>query len=217
MEHVILMGASGHAKVVIDILHEMSCREGIEYNIELLDDDASLQGTKIMGHKVVGKISDCVNYPKSRFLISIGNNKIRETLAKRYQLDYMTAIHPSAIIGTDVAVGEGTVIMAGAVINCGTKIGTHCIVNTGATLDHDNKISDFVHISPGVHLAGAVSVGEKLYPRVSHSASFAFLLSISHCISRPNPPAPTITIFSMSTNPPLHLFIFTEIQPFLIL
>ncbi len=161
MEHVILMGASGHAKVVIDILHEMSCREGIEYNIELLDDDASLQGTKIMGHKVVGKISDCVNYPKSRFLISIGNNKIRETLAKRYQLDYMTAIHPSAIIGTDVAVGEGTVIMAGAVINCGTKIGTHCIVNTGATLDHDNKISDFVHISPGVHLAGAVSVGEK--------------------------------------------------------
>ena len=91
MEHVILMGASGHAKVVIDILHEMSCREGIEYNIELLDDDASLQGTKIMGHKVVGKISDCVNYPKSRFLISIGNNKIRETLAKRYQLDYMTA------------------------------------------------------------------------------------------------------------------------------
>ena len=51
--------------------------------------------------------------------------------------------------------------MAGAVINCGTKIRTHCIINTGATLDHDNKISDFVHISPGVHLAGAVSVGEK--------------------------------------------------------
>ena len=50
--------------------------------------------------------------------------------------------------------------MAGAVINCCTKIGKGCIINTGATIDHDNLIEDYVHISPGVHLAGTVKVGQ---------------------------------------------------------
>ena len=50
--------------------------------------------------------------------------------------------------------------MAGAIINCGSKIGKGCIVNTGATIDHDCVIEDYVHISPGAHLAGMVNVGE---------------------------------------------------------
>ena len=55
--------------------------------------------------------------------------------------------------------GAGTVVMAGAVINCCTKIGKGCIINTGSTIDHDNLIEDYVHISPGAHLAGTVNVG----------------------------------------------------------
>ena len=102
----------------------------------------------------------------------------------------MTAIHHTARIGTDLAVGEGTVIMAGAVINCGTKIGTHCIVNTGATLDHDNKISDFVHISPGVHLAGAVSVGEKSWIGVGSCCPPPWRRRVPPGAPTPPPPPP---------------------------
>ncbi len=161
MENIILLGASGHSKVIIDILHCMSRKKEKEYRIALLDDDESLQGTEIMGHTVIGKISDCIKYPESSFLIAIGNNKIRERLAQEYDLHYILAIHPSAVIGENVAIGAGTVVMPGAIINSGTEIGRHCIINTGVTIDHDNQIGDFVHISPGAHLAGTVSVGKR--------------------------------------------------------
>ena len=132
MADFILLGASGHSKVIIDMLHRMSDRECEECKIALLDDDEALLGTEIMGHSVIGKIEDCVLYPERRFIISIGNNDIREKLSRRYCLNYATAIHPSSIIGRNVTIGEGTVVMPGAIINSGTKIGKHCIINTGA-------------------------------------------------------------------------------------
>ncbi len=169
MADFILLGASGHSKVIIDMLHRMSDRECEECKIALLDDDEALLGTEIMGHSVIGKIEDCVLYPERRFIISIGNNDIREKLSRRYCLNYATAIHPSSIIGRNVTIGEGTVVMPGAIINSGTKIGKHCIINTGATIDHDNWVDDYVHISPGVHLAGTVSVGKKTWMGVGSS------------------------------------------------
>ena len=72
-------------------------------------------------------------------------------------------IHPSAIIGEQVEMADGTVIMAGVIINSCTKIGRGCIINTASTIDHDNIIEDYVHISPGVHLAGNVRVGEETW------------------------------------------------------
>ena len=71
-----------------------------------------------------------------------------------------TAIHPSAIIAEDVKIGTGSVIMAGVVINPGTVIGKNCIINTCSSLDHDNLLEDYVHISPGAHLAGTVTIKE---------------------------------------------------------
>ena len=92
-------------------------------------------------------------------LIAIGEAKLRRQLALLV-LDRggisPRRIHPSAVIASDVFIGEGTVIMAGVVINTGSRIGRFVIVNTGATVDHDNAIEDGVHISPGCHLAGNV-------------------------------------------------------------
>ena len=92
-------------------------------------------------------------------LIAIGEARLRRQLAL-VVLDrgghLAKAIHPSAVIASDVFIGEGTVIMAGVVINTGSRIGRFVIVNTGATVDHDNVIEDGVHISPGCHLAGNV-------------------------------------------------------------
>ena len=67
--------------------------------------------------------------------------------------------HPSAVIGTDVEIGIGSVVMAGVVINSSSRIGKGCIINTSSSLDHDNVIDDYVHISPGVSMAGTVTVG----------------------------------------------------------
>lgn len=160
MEHIILLGASGHSKVIIDILHSISRKEKKEYSIALLDDDETLYHTDIMGHRVIGKIDDCVRHPDSKFIIAIGNNRIRRKIAQEYPLDYMAAVHPSAVIGENVQIGTGTVIMPGTIVNSGTQIGGHCIINTSSTVDHDGRIGDYVHLSPGVHLGGAVSIGQ---------------------------------------------------------
>ena len=100
--------------------------------------------------------------------VGVGNNVIREKIQKKLEAEgasIPTLIHPNAVIGEQVKLASGTVVMAGVVINCCTKIGKGCIINTGATIDHDNLIEDYVHISPGAHLAGTVKVGARIVVR----------------------------------------------------
>ncbi len=159
---VIIIGASGHAKVVADIIQNSK-----DEVVGFLDDNEKIQDKVIFGDKkVLGttKETDVKKYEEYNFIIGIGNNKIRELISNKYpNLKWYTAIHPSAIISNDVEIGQGTVIMPGAVVNTGTKIGKHCIINTCSSLDHDNLIEDYVHISPGSHLAGTVKIGKKTW------------------------------------------------------
>ena len=105
----------------------------------------------------------------SPVIVSIGVNRIRKILveklvanAKAYdqELEFSTAIHPSAVVSPSAKIGEGTVVMAGAVINADAVIGKHCIINTGATVDHDCMIGDYCHIAPGVNISGATHIDE---------------------------------------------------------
>lgn len=156
---VVIIGAGGHAKVIADIIK----KSGDEI-VGFLDDNADIQGKTIFDGKIVlgdtdeesvKKYSDCY------FIIGIGSNKVRKIISGKYpNLKWYTAIHPSSIIGSEVSINEGTAIMAGTVINTGTVVGKHCIVNTSSSLDHDNILEDYVHISPGSHLAGTVKICE---------------------------------------------------------
>ena len=156
---VVIIGAGGHAKVIADIIK----KSGDEI-VGFLDDNADIQGKTIFDDKIVlgdtseesvRKYSDCY------FIIGIGSNKVRMIISKKYSnLKWYTAIHPNSIIGCDVSINEGTAVMAGTVINTGTVVGRHCIVNTCSSLDHDNILEDYVHISPGSHLAGTVKINE---------------------------------------------------------
>lgn len=156
---VVIIGASGHARVIADIV-KLSGDEIVGF----LDDNIDIQGNVIFDDKVVlgtTKEKDVNKYKDDYFIIGIGSNKVRKLISEKYpNLKWYTAIHPNAVIGSNVEIGEGTVLMAGTVINIGTKIGKHCIVNTCSSLDHDNILEDFVHISPGSHLAGTVKVME---------------------------------------------------------
>lgn len=150
MEIINLFGASGHAKVIMDIITAQGDDVGVLY-------DDSPHCNDIHG-KTVYKASDVdVNGP---LLISIGSNRVRKLISERYDLDYFTAIHPSAIISGSVKIGNGTAVMQGAIIQPNTRIGNHSIINTGASIDHECQIEDFVHISPHATLCGNVHVGE---------------------------------------------------------
>ena len=146
---MILYGASGHAKVIREILKSINV--GVEY---LVDDNPDI--TNLSGLPVKHEIAD----GKLPLIISVGNNSIRKMLAERIKNPFGTAIARSAIVAEHTAIGEGSVVMQGTVIQPEARIGKHCIVNTGASVDHECTIGDFVHIAPHATLCGNVRVGE---------------------------------------------------------
>lgn len=153
---LIIIGASGHGKVIADIAIKMNKWRTIYF----LDDNEAVK--TCMGLEVIGKTYDAIKYKGEDFFVAIGSNDVREKIQEQLMnenLRIATLIHPDAVIGTDVKIEIGTVVMAGVVINSSCIIGKGCIINTSCCLDHDNVIEDYVHISPGASLAGTVSIG----------------------------------------------------------
>lgn len=146
---IALIGAGGHAKVIIEILEEMG------EEIMLINDNNAALST-LYEYKVT------TDMPPQHIsvIISVGSNKIRKRIAGGLANAFATAIHPKANLSKRCNLGEGTVIMAGVTINSNTVIGKHCIINTNASVDHDCVIGDFVHIAPGSSIAGSVAIGE---------------------------------------------------------
>lgn len=149
MATINLFGASGHAKVIKDIVEAQGDNVGCLY-------DDNPHCSDIHGKPVYIASETDVKGP---LVISIGSNRVRKLIAERYPLVYATAIHPKAIVSPTVTIGEGTVVMHGAVIQSDAEIGRHCIINTGASVDHECQIDDYVHISPHATLCGNVHVG----------------------------------------------------------
>ena len=156
-DKVILIGAGGHAKVIADIVLKSG-----DQLLGFLDDDP--EKTCVMGYPILGRISEWERFAgESKFLLAIGNNHLRKSLATELQVDWYTAIHPSAQIGMDVIIGEGSAVMANAVINPGARVGRHCIINTSSVVEHDNVIGNYTHVSVGVRLGGSVSIGDSVW------------------------------------------------------
>jgi acetyltransferase EpsM len=147
-----LYGASGHSKVIVEILESLSIPvQG------LYDDNEAIRS--IWEYKVM-PFPGNFDKEKDKLIISIGSNTIRKQLAIKLNVGFGVAIHPGSDISTRTTIGEGTVIMAGVNVNADTKIGKHCIINTNSSVDHDCVLGDYVHISPGATLCGSVKVGE---------------------------------------------------------
>lgn len=145
---MVLYGASGHAKVIIDILEANG--EKIDF---IVDDNPELK--ELLGYEVRRNTG---YYDK--MIIAIGSCQARKMVADSIEVSrYLTAVHPSAVVSLRVRLGDGTVVMQGAVVQSCARIGKHCIVNTGASVDHDCVIEDFVHIAPHATVLGGVKVG----------------------------------------------------------
>lgn len=152
MKKIVIIGASGHGKVVADIAKLNGYQD-----ISFLDDNKNL--LTCGSYPVIGSI-EIIDQIEGNVIVAIGDSRIREKILESIPEDRITTlIHPDAVISEDVAIGKGTVIMAGVVVNPGVSIGKGCIVNTSSSIDHDCTIEDYVHVSVGSHLAGSVIVG----------------------------------------------------------
>lgn len=160
---VIILGAGGHAKVLMDALRL--------HSIELLgitDVDPSRKGQMLFGVPVLGGDEEIMKYPVETIQLVNGIGSVRVNPLRRQLFEHFkskcyrfaSVIHPSAIVASEVVLSEGGQVMAGSVIQVGCHIGINTIINTGSVVDHDCYIGNHTHISPGVTLSGGVRVGE---------------------------------------------------------
>ena len=153
MNRLIVIGASGHGKVVADI----AVLNGYK-DIVFLDNDPAISSCS--GYPVLGPDTMTAELEGDIF-VAVGNGETRMRLMERdAERTFPVLIHPSAVIAKDVKIAEGSVVMAGTVINPEARIGKGCIVNTSSSIDHDCVLGDYSHVAVGSHLSGTVIVGK---------------------------------------------------------
>ena len=163
MKRVAIVGASGHGKVVVDILNESASVELVGF----LDPHITV-GEIRNGFRVLGTELDILTLRERHqidaCIIGVGDNAVRARIASNLAglgfNHYVNAIHPSAVIARDVPVGAGVVVCAGACVNTGSTIGHHVLLNTNSSVDHDCQIGDFSSVAPGAVLGGGCRLGD---------------------------------------------------------
>ncbi|MGE6203850.1 acetyltransferase [Guptibacillus hwajinpoensis] len=162
MDNIVIFGSGGHCKVVIDIVEKEA-----QYKIVGLIDPSQPIGKEVLGYEVIGDLQCLLEIDESVLggIVAMGDNWKRfETVIRIKEFlpgfQFVNAIHPSAQIGKNVTIGNGTVLMPNSVVNSHTSIGDHCIINTKSSIDNDGCLHNFVTIAPGATLAGSVSIGD---------------------------------------------------------
>lgn len=153
---VAIVGYSGHAYVIIDIL----LSSGRLVTAYCDQEEKTLNPYHL---EYLGKEGEIINKLRNYdFFACVGHNGIREkihTQLSQYLGNPINAIHPSAIISASVKMGDGIMIAANATLNPLVEIGQGVICNTSCSIDHECVIGDFSHIAPGAVLCGNVLVG----------------------------------------------------------
>jgi sugar O-acyltransferase (sialic acid O-acetyltransferase NeuD family) len=163
MKKIVLVGAGGHCKVIIDIIRSMN-----EYEmIGITDEHTKID--KILDIPIIGddrKLREIYESGVENAFICVGvlnNMNLRNILydkLKAIGFKFPVLKHKSSIVSDYASIGEGTCIMPGAIINAGSIIGINSIINTGSVIEHDCRIGNNTHISPKVSIAGSVIIGD---------------------------------------------------------
>jgi sugar O-acyltransferase (sialic acid O-acetyltransferase NeuD family) len=166
---ILILGAGGHGRVVGEAALACGRWAGVAYldnRYPELDDATigTIIGTDDELQPLLGRYSDCA--------IALGDCRLRQTLllqvlAFGYRLP--TLVHPAAWVSPSAELHEGTFVAAGAIVQTMAKVGRGGIINTSASIDHDCILSETVHIAPGAHLGGGVTVGERTWVGIGAS------------------------------------------------
>ena len=163
MRQLIVIGAGGHARVLVEalranrmeiagfVINDLQDGIGVMHELPRIGTDGELLAVGQQQTDLVNGVG------------STGKSDVRRSIFERFRnagFRFVTVIHPTAIVASDVVLGEGAQVMAGAVLQPGVVIGANAIVNTGAVVDHDVRIGDHAHVAPGACLAGGVIIGE---------------------------------------------------------
>lgn len=154
---LLLIGAGGHAKVVIESVQAISQ----DCHILLADQDIKKEGKKLLGNILILPLKNWSELPL-QYHVAIGDNKKRQQLSVEAQgqgKQPFTVVHPDACVSPSASFGGGVFVAANTVIAAEAKIGEGCIINHGAIIDHDCCLGSYSHIAPNSTLSGGVTIG----------------------------------------------------------
>lgn len=164
---IILLGAGGHAKVVIDNL-DLST-----YEIVGLIDRNKKNLYKLVNNVPVIDIDENLHsyYPCKATVAfvaigHIGNYQIRNAAfskVKNIGFELHNIVHPTAVLSPSVSIGHGNLIMPNTVINADSCLGENNILNTGSIIEHDVIIGNGVHIAPGATVCGGSQIFDNVF------------------------------------------------------
>ncbi|GAB3648182.1 acetyltransferase [Echinicola sediminis] len=160
---VIILGAKGIAHPALEIFNS---NDVVVYGF--LEEDEKLHGTEINTVPVLGNPEDDgylkLIGKKCEAFVAVDDNKYRQFLVKllneRRKVQPVNAVHQTAYISTDAAIGHGNFINARVNIGAGTTVGNHCIFHSGALVDHGATLGDFVQVGAGAVINSGVSIGK---------------------------------------------------------
>jgi sugar O-acyltransferase (sialic acid O-acetyltransferase NeuD family) len=160
---LIIFGAGGlgrEVKTIVDVLPD--------FFVSGFCDDKVPPGNKISNVPVLGDTNYLLGQSDAAVVIAIGNpvikNQIIEKLSKSTRIEFVSLIHPRAVLGDfdSIEIGEGSIIAAGCVLTTSIVIGKHVLLNLNTTAGHDVRIDDGASIMPGVNIAGEVTIGKQV-------------------------------------------------------
>jgi sugar O-acyltransferase (sialic acid O-acetyltransferase NeuD family) len=159
-----ILGAGGFGRHVVDVVGALNGQSVRYPSFALFDDRVSgLFAAGGRHYEVAGCIKDADD-ERWEWIAAIGDPSVRNIVVNRMKVaPARPIIHPTAWIGGDVELGDGTVVCAGAAITTNVRIGMHGQVNMNAVISHDCRVGDFVTVSPGVMLNGNVIVGDRAF------------------------------------------------------
>lgn len=160
---LIVVGAGGHAKVLIDALSRMG-REVIGAT----DARSDLWGTTVLHVPVLGGDEAMGGYSPASCQMVNGIGSVRSTAVRRdvfmrlkaMGFSFASVLHPAAVVSAHARLAEGVQVMAGAVLQVDCQVAANTLINTHASIDHDCRIGAHVHIAPGATLSGGVTIGD---------------------------------------------------------
>lgn len=167
MKRIILVGAGGHAKTVVETIE----RTG-DYEIVGFVAPGDIGEEVYLSYKIIGNddhLGELYNKGIRHAFVCIGFMglpSIRERLyteLKKVGFKVPIIIHPSSVVASDVTIGEGTYIGRNAIINADARIGKMCIINSAAVVEHECSIGDFSHVAVSAVICGQTAIGANVF------------------------------------------------------
>ncbi len=171
---LIIIGAGGHAAVLVDILRQQNCEIAA-----VISPEQKLTNKVFDGLHHLQRDDDILQYASEEVLLvnGIGSVPIKTQgkpssiplRIKIYQhfkslgYQFATVVSRRAIISPYAMLAEGVQVMPNVVIQVGAYIGDNSIINTAAVIEHDCQIAKHNHIAPGVTISGDVTTGENVH------------------------------------------------------